>query len=200
MWNSSAVVIDLTAITSPSAVCNVCIRAYVCVCLKFWSYREREDRERRERERGRLTERKGLGGPGHRWLWEADVPAELLGVVPASSETVTEVRRANRLPQNGWLDLGKQMLKNAFHASEMSLEPLRRGENSNSLKKCAEVLNPTEHGQKNRRGKHFGLTEFLCLSFERFSKHQSISPAAQHCGGFGITASHGTANKCSGAL
>lgn len=63
-----------------------------------------------------MTKSEGFGGPGHRWLWEADVPAELFRVVPASSETVTEVRRANRLPQNGLLDLGKQMLKNAFHA------------------------------------------------------------------------------------
>lgn len=30
-----------------------------------------------EGEGERLTERGGLGGPGHRWLWEADVPAEL---------------------------------------------------------------------------------------------------------------------------
>lgn len=65
-----------------------------------------------------MTERGGLGGPGHRWLWEADVPAERFRVVPASTETVTEVRRANRVPQNGWLDLGKQMLKNAFHAQK----------------------------------------------------------------------------------
>lgn len=69
-----------------------------------------------EAERERLTGRLGLGGPGHRWLWEADVPAELFGVVPANSEMETEVCRANRLPQNGWQDLEKQMLKNAFHA------------------------------------------------------------------------------------
>lgn len=49
---------------------------------------------------------------------EADVPAELFRVVPASSETVTEVHRANGLPQNGWLDLGKQMLKNTFHTQK----------------------------------------------------------------------------------
>lgn len=61
---------------------------------------QREKTEEAERER--LTERVRLGGPEHRWLWEADVPAELFGVVPANSEMVTEVRRANRLPQDGW--------------------------------------------------------------------------------------------------
>lgn len=55
-----------------------------------------------EAERERLTERVGLGGSGHRWLWEADVPAELFRVAPANSEMVTEVRQANKLPQNGW--------------------------------------------------------------------------------------------------
>lgn len=89
------------------------------------SWREKTEEGERQTERKVDRESGGLGGPGHRWLWEADVPAELFRVVPASSETVTEVRRANRLPQNGWLDLGKQMLKNAFHAREMSLEQRR---------------------------------------------------------------------------
>lgn len=78
-----------------------------------------QTRERRLKgEAERLTEGGGgLGGAAHRWLWEAVVPVELFRIVPASSETVTQVRRANGLPQNGWLDLGKQMLKNAFQMS-----------------------------------------------------------------------------------
>lgn len=59
----------------------------------------------------RLTAGGGLGGPVHRWLREADVSVELFGVVPARSETVTEVCKAKRPPQNRWQDLGKQMLK-----------------------------------------------------------------------------------------
>lgn len=101
----------------PLCVCTVCTYTRtVCVRSKYsTSYR---DTTEKGGERERLTQRGGLGGPGHRWLWEADVPAELFRVVPASSETETEVRRANSLPQNGWLDLGKQMLKNAFCAQK----------------------------------------------------------------------------------
>lgn len=103
----------------PLCVCTVCTHTFMC--LKYVQCKlERYNWERgsEEGERERLTDRGGLGGPGHRWLWEADVSAELFRVVPASSETETEVLRANRLPQNGWLDLGKQMLKNASRAQK----------------------------------------------------------------------------------
>lgn len=83
---------------------------YVFEAVKVQAAERRQGKKEGE---GKLTGRGGLGGPGHRWLWKADVPAELFGVVPASSQTLTEVRRADRLPLNGWLDLGKQMLKNA---------------------------------------------------------------------------------------
>lgn len=79
-------------------------------------------------ERERLMERVGWGEPGHRWRQEADVPAELLGEVPANFETVTEVLWANGLPLNGWWDLRKQMLKNASDSAEMSLEVQQCGE------------------------------------------------------------------------
>lgn len=47
----------------------------------------------------KLDREKGLGRPGHRWLWEADVPTELFRVLPASPEIETRVHRANRLTQ-----------------------------------------------------------------------------------------------------
>lgn len=108
-------------------VVRVCtISAHVCV-LEVLNVQVRERRLRKEIEKGWQQEREGLGGPGHRWLVEADVPVELFRVVPASSEMVTEVRRANRLPQNGWLDLGKQMLKNAFRARKCHEEHYNTG-------------------------------------------------------------------------
>lgn len=76
-------------------------------------------------------ERVEWGEPGHRWRQEADVPAELLGEVPANFETVTEVLWANGLPLNGWWDLRKQMLKNASDSAEMSLEVQQCGESGN---------------------------------------------------------------------
>lgn len=81
-------------------VCHCIYYAFACMYAFEKCTSQREKTEEAERER--LTERVRLGGPEHRWLWEADVPAELFGVVPANSEMVTEVRRANRLPQDGW--------------------------------------------------------------------------------------------------
>lgn len=71
-------------------------------------------------KRERLMGRLGWVEPRHRWRLEADVPAELLGEVPANFETVTEVHWARGLPLNGWWDLGKQMLKNVYDSTEMS--------------------------------------------------------------------------------
>ena len=128
----------------------------VHVCGGFTSQRVTTEKEERERGK-RLTEKGGLGGPGRRWLWEADVPAELFSVFPASSETVTEVCRANRLPQNWWLDLGKQMLKNAFHAKKCQRTSTTQ-KNSNSLKNCVKVLNPPKQTQKEKKALWMQLT------------------------------------------
>lgn len=54
------------------AMCTYYMYVHVRMCLKQLMYKLAE-----EGEGERLTERGGLGGPGHRWLWEADVPAEL---------------------------------------------------------------------------------------------------------------------------
>lgn len=92
-----------------------------------------------EAERERLTERVGWGEPGHRWRQHADVPAELLGEVPANVETVTEVLWASGPPLNGWRDLRKQMLKNASDSAEMSQE----------VQQCGRKWQPSwELGQK----------------------------------------------------
>lgn len=120
-------------------IMSLCTVLYMprCVCISSECTSEKVTSEERERQgevdrEGKTREGEegggggGLGGPGHRWLREADVYTELFSVVPASSETVTEVHRANRLPQNGWLDLGKQMLKKCVRHSEMSPETVSR--------------------------------------------------------------------------